>query len=310
MGADFGNVRTAVMTTEDSKARARLRHARQRAASSYDRSAVVPEEVGRRMLERLDLVRVPDGPVLDAGCATGNVTRLLARRLPDAPVVALDASAKMIDIARAATPLLAGMAARWKGTSTRWIAGEIHALPIRPGSCAMVWSNLALQWQADPAAAFAEMHRALQAGGLLMFSTLGPDTLKELRAASARADGRPRVRRFPDMHDLGDLLVHAGFADPVMDMETLTLTFADAVTLLRDLKEQGSIDAPSVSARGLGGRGVRSRLIEAFERERREGRIPATFEIVYGHAWKPEGGPAVAADGRQVIRIHRPGRAR
>lgn len=262
------------------------------------------------MLERLDLVRVPDGIILDAGCATGAVTRLLARRLPDAPVVALDSAAGMIDIARAAAPALARMMARWRGTSARWVVGEVDALPIRAGSCAMVWSNLVLQWRADPAAAFAEMHRALKPGGLLMFSTLGPDTLKELRDAYARADDRPRVRRFPDMHDLGDLLVHAGFADPVMDMETLTLTFADAATLLREIKEQGSTDTVPGSARGLGGKRVRAQLLDALERERREGRIPATFEIVYGHAWKPESGPAVTADGRQVIRIHRAGRAR
>jgi malonyl-CoA O-methyltransferase len=298
------------MTTEDSKARARLRRARERAASSYDRSAVVPEEVGRRMMERLDLVLVPDGPILDAGCATGAVTRMLARRLPHAPVVALDSAAGMIDVARAAAPVLARMVARWKGTSIRWIVGEVDALPIRPGSCAMVWSNLALQWQTDPAAAFAQMHRALKPGGLLMFSTLGPDTLKELRSAYARIDDRPRVRRFPDMHDLGDLLVHAGFADPVMDMETLTLTFADATTLLREIKEQGSIDAESGNTHGLGGRRVHAQLLDGLERERREGRIPATFEVVYGHAWKPDSGPAVTADGRQVIRIHRPTRDR
>jgi malonyl-CoA O-methyltransferase len=202
------------------------------------------------------------------------------------------------------------MVARWKGASTRWVVGDADVLPIRTGSCAMVWSNLVLQWQADPAIVFGEFHRALKPGGLLMFSTLGPDTLKELRAARVRVDDRPRVRRFLDMHDLGDLLVHAGFADPVMDMETLTLTFADAATLLRELKEQGSIDTASGVARGLGGRRARARLFDALERERRDGRIPATFEIVYGHAWKPADAPASTPDGRQVIRIHRPGRTR
>lgn len=262
------------------------------------------------MLERLDLVRVPDGLILDAGCATGTATRALARRLPDAPIVGLDAAAGMVGIARAAAPRLARMVARWKGKSARWIVGEMDALPIKPGSCAMVWSNLELQWQADPATTVGECHRVLRPGGLLMFSTLGPDTLSELRRAYARIDERPRVRRFLDMHDLGDLLVHAGFADPVMDMEILTLTFADAVALLRELKALGSIDTASGIARRLGGKRTRAQLLDALERERRDGRIPATFEIVYGHAWKPEVTPASTADGRQVIRIHRPGRAR
>lgn len=260
------------------------------------------------MLERLDLVRVPEGPILDAGCATGAVTRLLAQRLPQAAIIAMDAAPTMVGRARSSTSVLKRMVSRWRGGSAGWLAGELDALPIRPRSLAMVWSNLALQWLADPAAAFAEMHRVLKPGGLLLFSTLGPDTLKELRNAYARVDDRPHVARFPDMHDLGDLLVHAGFADPVMDMETITLTFAEPAALLRELKEQGSTDALAGGAAGLKGRGAHQRLIEALEHERRTDRIPATFEIVYGHAWKPENGPAVAADGSRVIRIHRPGR--
>lgn len=288
--------------------RRRLRRARERAAASYDRSAVVADEVGRRMLERLDLVRVPEGPVLDAGCATGGVTRLLMRRLPDASIVALDSAEAMIAIARAAIPVLARMVARWKGIAARWSVAELAALPIRTGSCAMVWSNLVLQWQDEPATALGEMHRVLKPGGLLMFSTFGPDTLKELRQAYARIDDRPRVQCFPDMHDLGDLLVHAGFADPVMDMETVTLTYADGAGLLRELKEQGSIDAGPGHGRGLGGKRAHAQLLDALGHERREGRVPASFEVVYGHAWKSDGGPKVTAQDRQVIRIHRPGR--
>lgn len=290
--------------------RQRLRRARERAAPSYDRSAVVPAEVGRRMLERLDLVRVPEGPILDAGCATGVVTRLIARRLPRTPIIAMDTAATLVGRARAGTSVLGRLVSRWQGGAAGWIAGDLEALPIRPRSMALVWSNLVLQWQADPAAAFAEMHRALKPGGLLMFSTLGPDTLKELRNAAARIGDGPNVPRFPDMHDLGDLLVHAGFADPVMDMELITLTFADPEALLRDLKEQGSIDTLAATDRGLKGRRAHARLLGALEAERHAGRIPATFEVVYGHAWKPESGPAVVADGRQVIRIHRPGRPR
>lgn len=283
----------------------RLRQARDRAAPRYNAAAVLPDEVGRRMLERLDVVRLPDGPMLDAGCATGRLTRLLAQRYPRVPLVGVDPSPRMLASARDALPGLKRVLSGLAGTRPHWLAADVARLPIANGRLALVWSNLALHWLTDPAPAFSEFRRTLAPGGLLMFSTLGPDTLKELRAAFARVDDRAHVQRFPDMHDVGDALVHAGFADPVMDMETLTLTYLSVDALLRELRHLGSVNLAPARPDALTGRARWGRLLDAMEAFRRDDRIPATFEIVYGHAWKPEHGPERTEDGRAVVRVHR-----
>jgi malonyl-CoA O-methyltransferase len=292
----------------DAADRRRLRRARDQAARRYDRAAALPEEVGRRMMERLEMVRLPDGPILDAGCATGVTTRLLAKRVPRVPLFAMDASPAMLLAARTGLPAMRRAVSALKGTSPRWMAGEIDAIPVASGRLALVWSNMALHWLPDPAAALADWFRTLLPGGLLMFSTLGPDTLKELRAAFAQSDGGAHVHRFADMHDLGDQLVHAGFANPVMDMETITLTYGRARAMLQELRDAGSINALSARARGLAGKAGWRRMEAALESRASDGRIPATFEIVYGHAWKPDRGPDRTDDGHAVIRIHRSAR--
>jgi malonyl-CoA O-methyltransferase len=174
-------------------------------------------------------------------------------------------------------------------------------LPIKAASVDLIWSNLTLQWVGDPQAVFAEFRRVLCTGGLVSFTTFGPDTLKELRAAFLAADRATHVGSFIDMHDIGDMLVHAGFADPVMDMETLTLTYGDAIGLMRDLKAIGAHNVTAGRPRGLMGRRRWQRMLAALEATRRDGRLPASFEVVYGHAWKPE--PRTTDDGSAIIRI-------
>jgi malonyl-CoA O-methyltransferase len=145
------------------------------------------------------------------------------------------------------------------------------------------------------------MYRVLAPGGLLMFSTFGPDTLKELRAAFRSVDAHTHVHRFADMHDLGDLLVACGFADPVMDMEVITLTYADMRELMRDLKAIGARNMTRGRPATLAGKSLFAKVAQNYERERREGRLPATFEVIYGHAWKPQ--PRLGPSGRPVIDI-------
>jgi malonyl-CoA O-methyltransferase len=289
----------------------RARRAFERAAATYDTAAVLQREVGQRMAERLALVKLRPAAILDAGCGTGDALNELATRYPEALVLGVDSAFAMLETARRRTSAARAsgrsLFARWFGARPR-AAGELALvcadacrLPLAADGVDLVWSNLTLQWINDAAVAFGEFHRVLRRGGLLLFSTLGPDTLKELRSAFAKVDQATHVSRFIDMHDLGDLLVHAGFADPVMDMETITLTYTDATTMMRELKAIGAHNATLGRPRGLTGRARWQRVLAALETFRRDGRLPATYEVVYGHAWKPE--PRLAADGRAIVRF-------
>jgi malonyl-CoA O-methyltransferase len=270
----------------------------ERAAAS---SATDPlaREVEQRMGERLVYLRSAPARILDigAGAAASDVLR---NRYPGAEIVAVDFAAAALHEARAARPLGARALARLRGGGERFVCADAAALPFAPGACAMVWSNLALAWS-DAGPALREWHRVLAVGGLLMFSSYGPDTLQELRAAFA--DTVPHVHPFPDMHDIGDALVAAGFADPVMDMERITLTYAGVEGLVSDLRATGQRNAHAGRRRTLTGSGRWRRARGAYAALAHDGRVPASFEIVYGHAWKAA--PRVAADGRAIIRIDR-----
>jgi malonyl-CoA O-methyltransferase len=273
-----------------------MRRAFNRAATGYDTSAVLQREVCTRMLERLEYIRLQPERILDAGSGTGWGTRRLARHYPDAQAIALDIASGMLQTAR-------GHSGWWQklfgGARQMQICGDIEALPLAAKSVEMVWSNLAIQWCNDLPATFAELHRVLKVDGLLMFSTFGPDTLKELRRAFDGVDRHNHLNRFTDMHDIGDMLVHSGFAEPVMDMEYLTLTYDDVRGVLQDLKSIGAHNATTGRPRGLMGKNAWARLVENYERLRSNGKLPATFEVVYGHAWKPQ--PKQTPDGRAII---------
>ncbi|MEW5943054.1 MAG: malonyl-ACP O-methyltransferase BioC [Pseudomonadota bacterium] len=278
-----------------------VRRSFERAAATYDRAAVLQRTVGERMAERLQYIRYEPQVILDAGSGTGYASRLLHGRYGKAQVVSLDIARSMLKAARDAGPWWRKL---WPVTGRdAYVCGDIERLPLRAGSVDMIWSNLALQWCNDLDAAFAGMHRVLAPNGLLMFSTFGPDTLKELRQAFAGVDGHTHVSRFLDMHDIGDALVRAGFATPVMDVEHFTLTYGDARSLMRDLKALGAHNATSGRQRGLFGKGVWHRLERNYEALRRDGKLPATYEVVYGHAWKPEISSPRTPDGGQVIQF-------
>ena len=260
------------------------------AAATYDSAAVLAREVGARMAQRLDLVKIVPGRVADIGCATGDGIRELQWRYPKAQGLALDYALPMLQAVRRATPRLQ----RVMGRGPRLVNADVRALPLASGTLGLAWSNLMLHWLDDPLPAFRELHRVLEVGGLLCFATLGPDTLKELRDAAARVGAGDTAKRFLDMHDLGDMLVAAGFGDPVMDMEMVTLTYDTPRRFLADQRHLGVRDGL------LGRQGWRDwrRLLAAWPRDG-SGRLPASFEVVYGHAWKPA--PRQTADGRAVI---------
>ncbi|WP_432721352.1 malonyl-ACP O-methyltransferase BioC [Jeongeupia wiesaeckerbachi] len=273
------------------------------AASSYDAAAVLQREVADRMAERLDLVRIQPQRVLDAGCGTGYMGKALQTRYPDAQLVELDLAPAMLQIARErhAGAGLKKLLARFERNRPVQLCGDIEALPLADASVDLIWSSLAIQWCNTPDATFREFLRVLKPGGLLMFSTLGPDTLKELRAAFDGVDGYNHVNRFIDMHDLGDALSHSGFSTPVMDMETLTMTYPDVRAVMQDLKGIGAHNVTEGRRRGMMGKTAWQRVTAQYEAFRRDGALPCSYEVVYGHAWKPEHAPKVRADGAQVI---------
>ncbi len=260
----------------------------ERAAATYGEVAVLSREVERRMAERLEYIRVEPRRVLDAGCGPGEGLRRLRRRYPKARLVGVDSAWSMALSARRSQPLLERAKSVLSGALCHNVCADLARLPLATASVGMVWSNLALAWADAPAAALSEFARVLEPRGLLMFSTYGPDTLKELRNAFAQVDGYAHVHRFIDMHDLGDILVRAGFAQPVMDMDIVTLAYADVGALARDLRLSGQSNADADRRRGLMAPGAWARMVSAYESSRRGDRIPATFEIVYGHAWKGE----------------------
>jgi malonyl-CoA O-methyltransferase len=274
-----------------------VRRAFSRAALQYDAAAVMQREVCSRMLERLDYIRQNPATVLDVGSGTGWGTRQLGERYPAAQIVALDMAIGMLHAARGTSSWWSKL---FSGKATPYVCGDMEALPVKSNSMDMVWSNFALQWCNDLPATFVELQRVLKVDGLLMFSTFGPDTLKELRSAFQGVDGHNHLNRFADMHDIGDMLVAAGFGDPVMDMEYITLTYSDVKSVMQDLRSIGAHNATAGRATGMMGKNAWNRVLENYERLRRDGKLPATFEVIYGHAWKPQ--PKKIADGRAIIK--------
>jgi malonyl-CoA O-methyltransferase len=238
------------------------------------------------MLSRLDYIKYTPDFILDAGSGTGYGTRKLLVRYPAARMLAIDIALAMHLQARPPVPWWQQLWARKNQTS--YIAGDMEQMPVKDSCAGLVWSNLALQWCNDMKQTVSEVHRVLQTGGLFMFSTFGPDTLKELRQAFEKIDGYRHVNRFTDMHDVGDMLVHSGFATPVMDMEYITLTYDDPVSVMRDIKAIGAHNATVGRKRGLSGKKSWQAVLSHYEALRDGGKLPATFEVVYGHAWKPE----------------------
>jgi malonyl-CoA O-methyltransferase len=275
-----------------------VRRAFERAAVTYDAHDVLQREVRARLVSHLDPIRLDPRVVVDVGTGTGAALGELRRRYPAARTVGVDLAYAMLARAARRTPAWR----RLLGAGPALVCADAERLPLAAGCAQLVFSNLALQW-CRPAAVFSEVARVLEPGGLVLFSTFGPDTLRELREAFASVDRHEHVNTFVDMHDLGDELVRAGLADPVMEMEMITLEYASLEAVARDLKAIGATNALAGRPRGLSGRARWRQVAERYERHRRAGALPASWEVIYGHAWKVA--PRRLADGRQVIEMHR-----
>jgi malonyl-CoA O-methyltransferase len=266
----------------------------EQAAVSYDKAAVLQQEVAQRLLQRLELMKIAPQRILDLGCGTGQSIPGLMARYRQAEVVALDIALPMLARARSR--------GRWL-RKPRCVCGDAERLPFADASFDLVFSNLMLQWCVDIEAAFGELQRVLRPGGLLLFTSFGPDTLRELRSSWASVDGYSHVNAFLDMHDVGDALVRTRFSDPVMDIERLTVTYPDLWQLMRELKQIGAHNVTAGRPRGLTGKSQMQRLVQAYERYRCDGVLPASYEIVNGHAWRTQKCDTVSVPLNQLRRM-------
>ena len=275
-----------------------LRQSFSRAATQYDAMAVLQKEIGKRLIERLDLIKLQPERILDVGSGTGTWSRALMQRYKNAEVISLDIAHGMLHQARQSRSFMERMRDR-----RRYLCGDAEQLPVKDNSIDMIFSNVTLQWCRDLDSVFNEFQRVLKPGGLLMFTTFGPDTLTELRQAWAAVDDAVHVNAFVDMHDIGDALMRARVADPVMDAETLTLTYKDAKQLMRELKGIGAHNVSAGRNHGLTGKQKLQTMLNAYEQFRRtDDTLPATYEVVYGHAWGTEK-QALKNDGTVTIPI-------
>lgn len=255
------------------------------AAMHYDDVAVLQRQTGDELLDRLSFVTLQPKRILDLGVGTGRNLSLLAKRYPKAQLVAVDIASKMVQQARTNFRQEKGVK-RWLPNAAKphYLAGDAEHLPLADNSVDLVFANLALQW-CDPRKSFAEIQRVLRPEGLLMFTSLGPDTLRELRQSWANVDDYPHVNMFYDMHDIGEAMMEAGLAEPVLDTDYYTLTYETSMALMKDLKVLGASNVNTNRRRGLTGKQALKTVAESYEQFRDNGLLPATYEVVYGHAW-------------------------
>ncbi len=249
-----------------------------KAAVNYERYAVLQKTVAERLSDRLELVKLNPSCVIDMGSGTGTSSRLLAGKYHKSKIIQFDIARQMLLASRSRSPRFF--------SRHRFICGDAEALPVVDSCAGLVFSSLTIQWCNDLDRLLSEVNRVLSPGGLIIFATLGPDTLKELRQSWLTADADVHINTFLDMHDIGDAIIRAGMDGVVMDVEMITMTYESCMDLMRELKNLGAHNANLDRNIALTGKGKLNRVIEAYESYRQDGKVPASFEIVYGHAWK------------------------
>lgn len=261
-------------------------------AETYDSVSVLQREVGGRLLERLEIIRIAPKAVMDLGSGTGYFASLLEKKYPKAVIYGVDRAKGMLQFAKKRRAWL---------SHQRFIQADAVRLPFPNQSIDFIFSNLTLHWCSDLKAVFQEMYRVLKPGGFAIFSLMGPDTLRELKDSWKKVDAYPHVNMFIDMHHMGDLLLQTGWSDPVMDMEYLSLKYGDLGTLFSDLRKLGSHNNFAGKRLTLTGKTRFKQMVEQYESYRAEGLLPATYEIIYGHAWRPLESEEVTHSGDDVV---------
>ncbi|MCB1826913.1 MAG: malonyl-ACP O-methyltransferase BioC [Coxiellaceae bacterium] len=240
------------------------------AATTYDGAAIMQRHAANHLLQRLDIMKMDVNTVLDLGAGTGYCTLLCQQRYPHARCIAIDSAANMLQVIQS-------------GVET--ITARAEDIPLPDNSVDVIVSNMMLHWSTDIPQVFGEVSRVLKEGGVFLFTTLGPDTLSELRQAWAVVDDYNHVHHFYDMHDLGDALLQAGFSDPVMDMEMLTMRYNNLPQLFRDFADLGVRNVAEPRKRGLTTKKQLQAMCDAYEKFKRDDSYPASYEILYGLAW-------------------------
>jgi malonyl-CoA O-methyltransferase len=249
-------------------------------AHSYEKAALVQNEIGLRLFERLDYLKIMPRYVLDLGSGTGLFSKALKQRYPDAVIIGLDLAFAMLTETK-----------KKQGWRHKWplVNGSMTALPFDDGVFDLVFANQVIHWSESLSLVFSELYRVMRVGGCFMFSTLGPDTFTELTKAFAVADNYAHCNTFQDMHEVGDCLKKLQFQDPVVDMEKITVHYGELSKLLLSLKAQGVRNTNTARNRGLTGRHSWQVFEQAYQQYRtEEGKYPLTYEAIYGHAWKGE----------------------
>lgn len=255
----------------------------EKAASCYDEAAVLQREIGQRLLERLEYIRFQPQRILDVGAGTGDCSFQLADFYRKSEVIALDFATAMLKQAKQKRTFRQRLSSRYK-----FITADAGQLPFIDNSVDMIFSNLALQWCTDLEQVFQEFRRVLKPGGMLLFSTFGPDTLKELRECWQQVDDYTHINDFIDLHVVGDAMIKTGFSDPVMDMEMITVTYPDVKSIMKDLKQIGAHNVNAQRAKGLTGKHTLRKLMTSYESYRQDNVLPVSHEVIYGHAWISE----------------------
>lgn len=254
-----------------------------KAAPTYDAAAFVQKEIGTRLLERLDLLKSPPTTILDVGAGTGSITRLIQNKFPKSKIIGLDLAQGMSHFAKSKQPWHL-----WKNKPF-YVCGDTEFLPFANNSFDLIYSNFTLQWCFNLKQAFAEFKRVLKPNGMMFFTTLGPQTLMELRSALKKISKAQHINDFTDMHDIGDILFNGAFSDPVMDMEIITATYQSVRQILSDLKATGARNMNVKRAKGCTGKALFKQMMQAYEAFKLpDGTYPVTYEVLYGHAWLKE----------------------
>ena len=249
-----------------------------RAAGTYDTHDFLQREVGSRVLQQLDMLVVKPQRIADLGAGTGRFSRLLGRRFKKSKIYLVDFAIRMLLKARHSKKIRLF-------SREKYICGDMEALPIADGQIDLAFTSLALQWSSQLELSVAEIRRILSPGGLFLFATLGPDTLHELRESFDSVSSIPHVNEFLDMHEVGDILSAQGFCDPVLTTERIIVEYEDVIKLMRDLKGIGASNVSGGRQKALMGKERLAGMIKAYDSLRRDNMVPATYEVIIGHAW-------------------------